>query len=419
MFDQNFDSGSLNVANTSVNFANPSAPVVTLAPRRTWGNQYWWVSFKASGLAGLTPEFRITRSNVHLSYSNANRWAYSATPDDIDTWSFFDNGFLSGGDFVSSNNSAFVEDELYIAYGLPFTVSRTADFTASLIGNPNVTATASGNASFVIGQTLGTAGGGYTDDLGRNVPSQDLYGYKITDPTATGSKFKIVTTTGNHPGEMSGSWTNQGFVEFALSDDPAAIELRQYAEIYVYPLTAPEGQSMGYFRSTPQNPAANHNRQWNATSGFTELEVVTSAMIADTGGNVDFFLDFHSISNGLEYYSAEENALTSETIDNLRVLEPTVSRRGTSGSSWAAGFGSNALNAEVSLTPETGYLGSQPVSRYLTYGENYARAILSTIKAQLPPEPRSESVFLQKVDTLNPQLHLRFNETGTAGGQQP
>jgi len=48
----------------------------------------------------------------------------------------------------------------------------------------------------------------------------------------------------------------------------------------------------------------------------------------------------------------------------------------------------------------------------------YARAILSTIKAQVPPLPRSESVFLQKVDVLNPLIHLRFNETGMANGQQ-
>jgi hypothetical protein len=270
IFEQNFDSGSLDIANTSVSYADPTAPVVTLAPRRTWGNQYWWVAFKASGLAGLTPQFNITTSDVHLGYSDSNRWAYSANPDDINSWSFFDNGSVSGGNFVSSNNSPFLDDELYIAYGLPYTVSRTTSHTASLIGNPNVTPTNSGNASLVIGQTLGTVGGGYVDDLGRNVPPQDLYAYKITDPATTGSKYKIVTTTGNHSGETTGTWSHQGFVDFALSDDPAAVELRRRAEIYVYPQSDPEGRYMGYFRSTPQNPSAN-DQAWLTRTEITTL----------------------------------------------------------------------------------------------------------------------------------------------------
>ncbi len=62
---QDFDSGSLDVAGSVINLSNPSAPVITLDPRNTWDglpSNWWWVHFRADGLQGATPRFRITQS---------------------------------------------------------------------------------------------------------------------------------------------------------------------------------------------------------------------------------------------------------------------------------------------------------------------------------------------------------------------
>jgi hypothetical protein len=431
VLNQDFDSGSLNVAASTATDA-----LVTLEPRRfnspMWSGNHWWVAFEASGLSGLTPTFRIPTSGAFQGYSSAHRWVYSY--DDGATWSSFNNGLVSGGYYSFSNNTPFAADVARIAIAIPFPASLTTAYTQSLVGNPYIFPTASADVGLVIGQTLGGIAGGYTDDLGRAPPAFDLYGYVITDPEATGPKKKVVITTGNHSGEPTGTWTHQGFIDFALSNDPAAVELRQKAEIYVYPQTDPEGRWAGYFRSNPENPELNHNRFWHDPTGFTDLTIVIGAMRADTGvavdpeAAVDFFFDFHSYGSatGIGYYQRTSNAPSNLYVSTLKGLESALyEHTGLSGpgaaSTWAASPG--GLNATISLTPETGFLANQPVERYLTLGENYARAVLLTINdwppPPPPPVPRSEAVFLDQVAALGPVMHLRLNETyANPAGQQ-
>ncbi len=426
--DQDFDSGSLNVAATTIDSTNPLQPLISLEPRRfagSWGGNHWWVYFKLSGVQGLTPRFRIPTAGAFQSYSNLHRWVYTTSPLNENSWRFFDHGSLSSGYFTFSNQAAFAAQDIHVAYGIPCTVSRTAANTRALVGHRFVSATRSGNASLVIGRTPGTTGGHYRDDLGRTVPAQDLYAYKISDPAVPGPRRKVVITTGNHSGEHTGTWTLQGFVDFVVGNDPAAVELRRLAEVYVYPQSDPEGRHQGYFRSNPENPTRNHNRFWDQPAGFTDVTLVTRAMRLDTGGDVDFFFDFHSYGSatGIGFYRHSTGVPTSLYASHLRSLEPALLDMGGSQSNiglasvWAA---SNVgLRADVSLTPESGFLAGQPVRRYLELGENYARAVLLAIqKSPSPPLPRSETLFLERTRTLAPAMHLRLCETGTANGKR-
>jgi hypothetical protein len=421
--DQNFDSGSLDVAATRIDYTRPLQPLVTLEPRRfagSWSGDHWWVQFKASGIQGLTPRFRLPTAGAFQGYSNAHRWVFTATPALENSWRFFDHGSVSGGYFNFSNRAAFATPDVYIAYGIPFPVSRTAATTQALVHHPFVSPTRSANPSLVIGRTPGTAGGNYRDDLGRTVPAFDLYGYRISDPAAPGPKMTVVITTGNHSGEHSGTWTLQGFVDFVLGTTADAAELRRMAEIFVYPQSDPEGRHAGYFRSNPENPARNHNRFWDQPAGFSDVTIITGAMRHDTGGDVDFFFDFHSFGSatGIGYYRHSEGVLTSIFTARVRALEPLLREMSSTGgpspgiaSVWAAS--GTGLRAEVAITPETGFLANQPVSRYRTLGANYARAVLETIRNRPPPPlPRSETRFLERVGALAPALHLRLDETG-------
>ena len=61
--------------------------------------------------------------------------------------------------------------------------------------------TASANANFVLGQSAGGV-----DDTGRVVPAHDLIGFHISDPTANGTKQKVLIAAGRsqrrEPGKL-------------------------------------------------------------------------------------------------------------------------------------------------------------------------------------------------------------------------
>lgn len=420
---QDFDAGALDVAASVVDLTNPLQPAITLEPRRfsgAWPGDHWWVSFSVSGVAGTTPRFRLPTAGAFQTYTNEHRWVWSATPSVETSWSFFDLGFVdAGGYFRSANLAPFTDDTVYVAYAIPYPMSRTALLAARLIGHPLVQATASGDAGLVIGVTPGTVGGGYTDELGRNVPPLPLYGFVIGEGSG-GPKRKVVAIAGNHSGEPTGSWTLEGFVFFLLGDDPAAVELRRLADVYVYPQVDPEGRYCGYFRSNPENPTLNHNRSWEAPAGFTDITLVTAAMTADTGGVVDVFVDFHGFGSATDigYLVPTSNARTNVLLGALGALEPSLMdftlpnpQPGATAARWAAA--PQGLSAEVTITSEAGSLAGEGVDRYLQLGEGYARAVLAALEADLPVRPPgSGRVFRQRALRRAPALLLGLDEGG-------
>ncbi len=269
----------------------------------------------------------------------------------------------------------------------PYPLSITDDQVASLVGNPWVSPTVSANADLIVGQTLGTAGGGYLDWRAQVVPVQNLYGFGVTDPAGIASKTSIVLLGGNHPNETTGSIALEGMIDFLVGDDPRMAALRHHAEFYVYPQSNPEGRVHEYARANPENPSKDHNRYWNDTTGLmTDVTIIKTSMWTDTGGDVDYFFDFHSIGttgSGAQLWT-KSHLIHSDFADYLKDRESGIVRVATSGVSgmariWA--MSSDGLNAEFSFTPEFGV--NKTSERYITYGENYALALYDTIV----PEP--------------------------------
>ena len=169
-----------------------------------------------------------------------------------------------------------------------YTPKRVDAHTATLFSSPYVTATASGDANLVVGYSRG-----WEPDL---IPMHPLYGYAITDPLSVRPKQTVVMISGNHNTEHSGNWVLQGVVDFWISNDPAADLLRTNSELYVYPMVNPDGRLTGIGRANPEMAAegiTDHNRVWDQT-GFSNIDILATAMYTDTGGQVDYFFDFHS-----------------------------------------------------------------------------------------------------------------------------
>ena len=93
--------------------------------------------------------------------------------------------------------------------------------------------------------------------------------------------------SGVHANETLGNFTLEGLVDFLVSDDLEAAQLRRYAEFYVYPMANPDGRFAGYNRSTVQRVNVDPNRAWNPPNYFDPDERVAAAVGHCRGGRVD------------------------------------------------------------------------------------------------------------------------------------
>ncbi|MCA9235931.1 MAG: succinylglutamate desuccinylase/aspartoacylase family protein [Planctomycetales bacterium] len=372
-----FDSASLDVAHSSA-----AGELVTLAGRDNFNPGDWkWLYFQADGVTGQTPTFRIG-DNFETGGSSLTGHAMVYSYDQ-QTWAFFDSNVRSAAQntFTFKNNSPFAEDRVFVAYGLPYSYGRVVEHTQELIGNPWASATISGNSSLVVGPSPGGV-----DDLGRTIAPRDMFGYKITDTTQpASSKKKVVLFSGVHANETLGNLTLEGLVDFLVSDDPEAARLRRLAEFYVYPMVNPDGRFAGYNRSTVQAPATDPNRVWDPPGygGLDDVRVAGEVSRADTGGDVDYVIDFHSTVNGKEgHYGYVLPAYQDDPLwQDFLQLEPEV--RTLSASlidDTAAKFGRDILGAEFSITFETQFLAGENIDRFLDLGRHFGLAFERTLR---------------------------------------
>jgi hypothetical protein len=385
--DADFDSASLCLSPSGACddagvASSVSGNTVTLIGRDNFNNNQWkWVYFRADGVDGQVVDFEIgddfTTGGSNLA---DHKMVYSY---DQQNWTFFDNNQLNGGEdkFEFSNDTAFTQDSVYVAYGLPYPYQQTVDHTASIASSPWVSPTPSGNGTLVVGQSPGG-----TDDIGRTIAPRNLYGFKITDSAAAGPKKKIVLAGGVHANETVGNWTLEGLIDFLVSDDLEAAQLRRYAEFYVYPMANPDGRYAGNNRTTVQVDDIDPNRAWNPpnyvepgdASTLVDIARVGNAMRLDTGHDIDYMIDFHStVNHSIPYHygfilpewqsnpfwlsvlTREQDLFTA----NASLIDFT-----------AAKFGRDVLNAEFSATFETLFIADENTDRFLDLGRNFGLA---------------------------------------------
>jgi hypothetical protein len=382
---EEFDGGSLNVPLSPVTGAT-----VTLDPRKTspgtYGPNWWWaLYFQADGVQGVKPAFNIPSPLAGLKPGHRLVYSY-----DNANWQYFDNGSISGSVYYFSNNAVFTQNRVYVAIMLPYPVSKTTSFVASVKSSPYVFPTATGDANLVLGHTLGTAGGGYIDDMGRPVPSLPIYGFEVTDRSITGAKTKIVLESGNHSSESLSQYVLEGIVNWLIGPSPEAAALRRIADVYVYPSSDPEGRYSGYYVSSPCNPNGNHNRVWFDTSLNPELTILENSMRTDTGGAVTYFLDMHVDWNDSMMY-ATDAMLASPFYQALKLRDPAYCSSDypmnpmTEGyaQSWAQlPTAQGGLAAVYASTPEFGQIYNNTEDFQHQRGANFGLAFYDALGAQ-------------------------------------
>lgn len=247
--------------------------------------------------------------------------------------------------------------ELYVP---AYTLEMVDTYIASLRNIPWVMPTPSADAGMIIGRTPGWPEGKdlpWPDDqplqrweeLDPSVPPQNIYGFMITDPgEVDNDKIKVILTAGIHPVEFNGNWALHAMVEFLISDDPKAREIRRNAIFYVYPLINPDGRYLqqkrldmdDLLRDHPEdlprvvraNPELyaggliDQNRAWQTGGQFVIIDKLKAAMKKDSGGRADYSWDFHGGFRIRHDYRGPPWVMESLYSGALMQREPTIPR---------------------------------------------------------------------------------------------
>ena len=378
--DADFDHGSLDEANSVVN-----GNFITLVGRDNhYGNGLWkWVYFEADNVNGQQVTFQID-DNFVTGGNNLEEHAMVYSYDKVD-WHFFENNNRdqNQGTYTFSKNGAFTEEQVYVAYGIPYPYQRTVAHTASIASSPWVSSTSSANANLIIGQSPGGI-----DDLGRNIAPRDMHAFHITDPNYAGPKSKIVLLGGVHSQETLANYMLEGLIDFLISDNFEAAMLRRSAEFFVYPMANPDGRFAGYNRGSVEIEAFDTNRHWEPFAippydGQSDIQLVGDSMIADTGGDIDYFIDFHGTVQGKDAHFAyvlpeQQNA---EFWLNVQALDPSIETRNSTLLTFnSARFGRDVLNAEFTSTFETQFIDGDNIDRFFELGVTYGLAFEQTLR---------------------------------------
>ena len=183
---------------------------------------------------------------------------------------------------------------VYFAYCYPYTYSQLGQYLSSLNMYKKILR---------------------MDSIGQTLDNNKLYMLIITnfeDSFETlANKKAIIFTARVHPGESSSSFVIQGLIEYLLSNDTKAINLRKNYIFKIVPMLNPDGVIRGNFRMN--SVGKDLNRMWmeeneeNSPSVFYCHKMIQKTL---NSRNIHFFCDFHghSSKNNFFLYSCKSRS---------------------------------------------------------------------------------------------------------------
>ena len=231
---------------------------------------FQWFFFRASGVKGVECQYKITNAKDAAYVDGWEDYQAVASYDRV-TWFRVPTNYANGELTIQHQSEL---GAIYYAYFAPYSMSRHADFIASLQDHPLVE----------------------LNVLGQTIDGQDIDQLIIGE--VSDDKKKIWVHGRQHPGETQASWWAEGFL-YRLLDDTDAIAryLLTKAVFYVTPNINPDGSKRGHLRTNAVG--ANLNREWLKPSMERSPEVYLTKQMMEKIG-VDFCLDVHG-DEGLPY----------------------------------------------------------------------------------------------------------------------
>lgn len=358
---------------------------IRINPKYSFDSKYWWYSIRTTDLVGLLPTFKLAKANHFQGGGVGHRFGCYANAIDTDDWTDFDTPVIGATDIELTPTSVLPSGTLYFSHYPMYPYSRTLRKMTEWLANANVSDTTSSTNGII-----GTATERASTLDNKTIPALNFYGFKITNAASGNTKNKAILASGNHAGETPGRFAIEGAIDFLLGGSTEANNLLDWFEFYVYPCLDPQGIYGGYYRSTPQDPTLNHNREWVAETTLESVNAFKTAMIADTGGSVNLGIDFHSFGStensgyNLAYIAddttdiaaAFETALKSTEGTGFNLVVPGFDMTGSLSNLFSASF-----SPQLCFALETGGLLAYSVADYKSYGQNVMLAINTILNA--------------------------------------
>jgi hypothetical protein len=155
--------------------------------------------------------------------------------------------------------------------------------------------------------------------LARTRGGRPVSGVRISQPGAAGGpRYGVWIQARQHAWESGSSWVAQGFVEWLVSNDPAAESLRQKADIVIIPVmdvdSVEEGQ--GGKEQIPHD----QDEDWHPKPYFPEVAAGMKSLYAlAQAGRLDLLLDLHNpgfSARDIDFYVAPTQLLPPERVAN-------------------------------------------------------------------------------------------------------
>ncbi|NLF71883.1 MAG: zinc carboxypeptidase [Candidatus Anammoximicrobium sp.] len=128
---------------------------------------------------------------------------------------------------------------------------------------------------------------------GRLVPGIKLGGGVAEEP----APLAVWVQARQHAWESGGSWVSRGFIEWAAGDDPAAVQMRRIASIYVIPIMDVDNVTLG--AGGKDAVPRDHNRDWSDQPVYPEVAAAQQRILdLDARGRLHVFVDLHNPGPG-------------------------------------------------------------------------------------------------------------------------
>jgi len=223
--------------------------------------------------------FNITNANEIPFLSTTTHESQLVYSYDGDAWHRFTNNNYNAG--IYNFNETFIGgNTVQIATFFPFSYAEMNEYIDSISTSQWVDDT----------------------DLGASEQSREIHLLNITNSSVSMSSKEVIYIIGRqHAHETASSHMLKGLIDFLISDDNNAEEMRDNYVWYIVPIVNPDGVYLGKSRATSED--RDPNRDWKNDESI-EINIVRNH-INDTDDlfEIDFFIDWHSQMNDDSWYN--------------------------------------------------------------------------------------------------------------------
>lgn len=372
-----FDGGNASSSLSSITDAATLTPTLEIDSR---DGDWRHLLFAVEGVEGKTPVFKLNRATMTSNSFTPTADFLPLWTQDFVTWTQATSRTLTGGtsgtiDF--SFDATLPSGRVYVSTHPMGQNADAATFAAELLADYSSVAapTTSADSSGVYNTTPTETG-----DDGRAVGGNDQYAIKLAwggSTTDSGPKRKLVMFAGIHSAGEHVSWVSFVASVRHMLDATEAANFRANWDVYLYFNVTANGIVGGDRR---QNPSRNidPNRDF-VDQDLQEIDELTTAILADTGGSADAQFGWHSYSTETDDFipgtGESPNTETAAFITKGNTIFSSPRTYYLDIPSAGYRWGYDVLGAKIAFAAEVPMRGDTSVAFYEGIGENWIKTL--------------------------------------------